>query len=167
MVSTAMVLLMSPALGFFYGGLVRSKNVLNTMMMSVISIGVVGICWAVLGYSLAFGQGSGWAGGLEHALLRGVDLEPGRWGAFPHLLFFAYQGSFAIIATALVSGHWSSGSGSGRTWRSSRSGACSFTPRWRTGSGVAAGWRSSARSTSRVVPWCTLPRAWRRWSRRW
>jgi Amt family ammonium transporter len=104
MVSTALVLLMTPALGFFYGGLVRSKNVLNTMMMSVLSIGVVGIVWALLGYSVAFGQGGSWAGGLEHALLRGVGLEAGRWGAFPHLLFFAYQGSFAIIATALVSG---------------------------------------------------------------
>jgi Amt family ammonium transporter len=104
MVSTALVLLMTPALGFFYGGLVRSKNVLNTMMMSLVSIAVVGLGWAALGYSLAFGPGGGWAGGLAHVMLRGVGLESGRWGGFPHLLFFAYQGSFAIIATALVSG---------------------------------------------------------------
>ena len=104
MISTALVLLMTPALGFFYGGLVRSKNVLNTMMMSVLAIGVVGIAWAGLGYSLAFSQGSALVGGLDHALLRGIGLETGSWGAFPHLLFFAYQGSFAIIATALVSG---------------------------------------------------------------
>jgi Amt family ammonium transporter len=74
------------------------------MMMSVIAIGVVGISWAVLGYSLAFGPGSGWVGGLDHVFLRGVGLETGRWGGFPQLLFFAYQGAFAIIATALVSG---------------------------------------------------------------
>jgi len=104
LISTALVLLMTPALGFFYGGLVRAKNVLNTMMMSVVSLGVVGLCWAALGYSFAFGHAGPWLGGFEYALLRGVGVETGRWGAFPHLLFFCYQGSFAIIATALVSG---------------------------------------------------------------
>ena len=104
MMSTALVLLMTPALGFFYGGLVRSKNVLNTIMMSVISIGVVGLGWALLGYSIAFAPGSAWTGGLDYLLMRGVGLETGKWGAFPHLLFFVYQGTFAIIATALVSG---------------------------------------------------------------
>lgn len=104
MVSTALVLLMTPALGFFYGGLVRSKNVLNTMMMSIASIGIVGLTWSALGFSIAFAQGSDFYGGLDYRLLRGVGLETGSWGAFPHLLFFAYQGTFAIIATALVSG---------------------------------------------------------------
>ena len=104
MLSTALVLLMTPALGFFYGGLVRSKNVLNTMMMSVVSLGIVGLSWALLGYSLAFSAGNSLIGGLDHALLRNVGLETGKWGAFPHILFLTYQGSFAIIATALVSG---------------------------------------------------------------
>jgi ammonium transporter, Amt family len=104
MVSTALVLLMTPALGFFYGGLVRSKNVLNTMMMSIASIGVVGLCWALIGYSIAFAPGSSLLGGFDYAVLTGIGLETGKWGAFPHLLFFAYQGTFAIIATALVSG---------------------------------------------------------------
>ncbi|HEX6560304.1 MAG TPA: ammonium transporter [Longimicrobiales bacterium] len=104
MVSTALVLLMTPALGFFYGGLVRSKNVLNTMMMSVASLAVVGLTWAALGYSIAFGAGNDLLGGFDFALLRSVGTETGKWGAFPHILFFAYQGSFAIIATALVSG---------------------------------------------------------------
>lgn len=104
LISTALVLLMTPALGFFYGGLVRSKNVLNTMMMSIMSIGIVGLCWAALGYSFAFAEGSAWLGGFDYALLQGVGVEAGGWGAFPHLLFFMYQGSFAIIATALVSG---------------------------------------------------------------
>src|SRR5262245_21934974 len=104
MASSALVLLMTPALGFFYGGLVRSKNVLNTLMMSVASIGVVGLAWTLLGYSLAFSPGSPLIGTFNHALLRGVGLEPGRWGAFPHLLYLAYQGTFAIIAAALISG---------------------------------------------------------------
>ncbi len=104
MISTALVLLMTPALGFFYGGLVRSKNVLNTMMMSVLSLGIVGIAWALLGYSLAFARGGRFLGSLDYALLSGVGVETGKWGAFPHILFMAYQGSFAIIATALVSG---------------------------------------------------------------
>jgi Amt family ammonium transporter len=104
LISTALVLLMTPALGFFYGGLVRRKNVLNTMMMSVASLGAVGLTWALLAYSLAFTPGSAWLGGLGHALLRGVGLETGKWGAFPHLLYFMYQGAFAIITAALVSG---------------------------------------------------------------
>jgi ammonium transporter, Amt family len=62
LVSTALVLLMTPALAFFYGGLVRSKNALNTMMMSFISLGFVGVLWAVAGYSLAFSAGSNWIG---------------------------------------------------------------------------------------------------------
>ena len=78
LVSTALVLLMTPALAFFYGGLVRSKNVLNTMMMSVISLGFVSVLWAVIGYSLAFGEGNAWIGSLDKAFLRGVgsDLAP-------------------------------------------------------------------------------------------
>src|SRR4029078_4284200 len=82
----ALVLLMTPALGFFYGGLVRSKNALNTMMMSVCSLGFAGVAWALLGYSLAFAPGNGALGGLRHAFLRGVDLE--ALGSIPHVLFF-------------------------------------------------------------------------------
>jgi Amt family ammonium transporter len=100
--STALVLLMTPALAFFYGGLVRSKNALNTMMMSVASLGFVGVAWAILGYSLAFAEGSPLVGGLSRAFLSGVGLEP--QGTIPHLLFMAYQGTFAIITAALVSG---------------------------------------------------------------
>ncbi len=104
LVSTAMVLLMTPALGFFYGGLVRSKNLLNTLMMSFASLGVVGVAWAVAGYSLAFSPGNDWIGGLGFVFLRGVDLSPGGWGDTPHLLFMAFQGTFAIITAALISG---------------------------------------------------------------
>ena len=102
LVATALVLLMTPALGFFYGGLVRAKNALNTMMMSVAALGVAGIVWALIGYSLAFAEGSGFIGGTGHAFLRGVGLE--TKGTIPHLLFMAYQGTFAIITAALISG---------------------------------------------------------------
>src|SRR5512145_890318 len=102
LVATGLVLLMTPALAFFYGGLVRSKNALNTMMMSFASLGVVGVVWALAAYSLAFSPGSDWIGGLDHLALAGVGLEPR--GTIPHLLFMAYQGTFAIITTALISG---------------------------------------------------------------
>ncbi|HXV75393.1 MAG TPA: ammonium transporter [Candidatus Polarisedimenticolaceae bacterium] len=101
-VACAMVLLMTPGLAFFYGGLVRSKNALNTMMMSFAALGVVGAVWAVAGYSLAFAPGGAWVGGTDHLFLRGVDLEPR--GTIPHLLFMAYQGTFAVITAALISG---------------------------------------------------------------
>jgi len=102
LVATSLVLMMTPALGFFYGGLVRGKNALNTIMMSFAALGFVGIAWALLGYTLAFDAGGALLGGLSHALLRGVGLE--AQGTIPQVLFMAYQGSFAIITAALVSG---------------------------------------------------------------
>jgi Amt family ammonium transporter len=102
LVATALVLLMTPALAFFYGGLVRSKNALNTMMMSFSALGFIGIAWAVLGYSLAFSPGNAVVGDLSRALLRGVGLEPN--GTIPHLLFMCYQATFCIITAALISG---------------------------------------------------------------
>jgi ammonium transporter, Amt family len=102
LVATALVLLMTPALALFYGGLVRSKNSLNTMMMSFAALGFVGLGWAFLGYSFAFGPGSLWLGDLSRAMLSGVGLEPN--GTIPHLLFAAFQGTFAIITAALISG---------------------------------------------------------------
>jgi Amt family ammonium transporter len=102
LIATALVLLMTPALAFFYGGLVRSKNALNTMMMSFVSLGFVGVLWALIGYSLAFGTGGSWVGDTSRALLRGVGLE--AQGTIPHALFMAYQGTFCIITAALISG---------------------------------------------------------------
>ena len=102
LISAALVLLMTPALGFFYGGLVRSKNALNTLMMSVATTGFVGLAFALLGYSIAFAPGSPLLGGLDHALLRGLGLE--ARGSIPALAFLAYQATFAIITAALVSG---------------------------------------------------------------
>jgi Amt family ammonium transporter len=100
--STALVLLMTPALAFFYGGLVRSKNALNTMMMSFISLGFVGVLWAVIGYSLSFAPGNSLIGDTSRALLHGVGLE--AQGTIPHLLFMCFQGTFCIITAALISG---------------------------------------------------------------
>jgi ammonium transporter, Amt family len=102
LIATALVLLMTPALAFFYGGLVRSKNSLNTMMMSFISLGFVGVLWALVGYSLAFSTGNAWIGDLSNGFLGGVGLE--AKGTIPHALFMAYQGTFAIITAALISG---------------------------------------------------------------
>ena len=102
LISTALVLLMTPALGFFYGGLVRSKNALNTMMMSYIALGFVGILWALLGYSLAFTTGNDWLGDMSNVFLKGVGLEP--LGTIPHALHMAYQATFCIITAALISG---------------------------------------------------------------
>jgi Amt family ammonium transporter len=102
LISTALVLLMTPALAFFYGGLVRSKNALNTMMMSFISLGFVGVLWAVAGYSLAFAPGNDWIGDSSRFFLNGVGLE--AQGTIPHYLFMCYQGTFAIITAALISG---------------------------------------------------------------
>src|SRR6266496_3036345 len=102
LVATALVLLMTPALAFFYGGLVRSKSSLNTMMMSFAALGVVGIVWALFAYSLAFGEGNALIGGWGNALLDGVGTE--AKGTIPHVLFMAFQGTFAIITAALISG---------------------------------------------------------------
>ena len=90
LVATALVLLMTPALAFFYGGLVRSKNALNTMMMSFVSLGFVGVLWAVIGYSLAFGTGGTWIGDLSKVFLRGVGLEP--QGTIPHVAVHGLPG---------------------------------------------------------------------------
>ena len=102
MVASSLVLLMTPALALFYGGLVRAKNMLNTMMMSFASFSVAGISWLVVGYSLAFSGDGRWIGNLDHLLLDGVGLE--AYGTIPHLLFMAFQGTFAVITAALISG---------------------------------------------------------------
>lgn len=102
LISTALVLLMTPAAGFFYGGLVRAKNALNTMMMCVGALAVVGVTWALIGYSLAFGGTARWLGGLQYALLNNVGLE--AHGTIPHLLFMAFQGTFAILTAVLIAG---------------------------------------------------------------
>jgi Amt family ammonium transporter len=100
---TALVLLMTPGLAIFYGGMVRSSGVLNMIMMSFISIPLVTVAWLLAGYSLAFSEGGGFIGGLAHAGMRGIGPDTVR-GTVPELLFITFQLSFAIITAALVSG---------------------------------------------------------------
>ncbi|MGI8512020.1 MAG: ammonium transporter [Solirubrobacteraceae bacterium] len=104
LVATALVLLMTPALGLFYAGLVRSKNTLNTFMMCLGAIAVATVTWAVVGYSLAFDGTGDLIGGLNHAFLNDVTFEPRDGTTIPHLLFMAFQATFCIITVALVSG---------------------------------------------------------------
>jgi Amt family ammonium transporter len=104
LVATALVLMMTPALGLFYCGLVRAKNVLNTFMMSIAALGVVTVAWAVIGYSLAFSHGNGFIGGLGYVGLHGVGFMPRAGTAIPHLLFMTFEASFCIVTAALVSG---------------------------------------------------------------
>ncbi|HEU4978151.1 MAG TPA: ammonium transporter [Solirubrobacteraceae bacterium] len=102
--ATALVLLMTPALGLFYAGLVRSKNTLNTFMMCGAALAVATVTWAAIGYSLAFSHGLGFVGGLHDAFLHGVTFAPRAGTHIPELLFFAFQATFCIVTTALVSG---------------------------------------------------------------
>ncbi|ADV68393.1 ammonium transporter [Deinococcus maricopensis] len=103
LISAALVLLMTPGLAFFYGGLVRAKSVLNTMMMSFVAIAIVGVLWVLLGYSLAFGAGgNALIGSFANVGLNGTLGQ--LTGTIPTPLFVAFQAMFAIIAPALISG---------------------------------------------------------------
>jgi Amt family ammonium transporter len=104
LVATALVMFMTIGLGVFYAGLVRAKNALNTFMMCLAALGVATVTWALAGYSLAFDGDAPIIGGLGHAFLSGVGFEPRDGTTIPHLVFFAFQGTFCIITTALVSG---------------------------------------------------------------
>jgi ammonium transporter, Amt family len=107
LVSTALVMLMTPGLALFYGGMVRSKNVLGTIMQSFVIIGLVTLLWVLYGYSLSFGPDIGHLiGGLQWFGLKGVGLDPNAdyAGTIPHLAFMIYQAMFAIITPALITG---------------------------------------------------------------
>src|SRR5579875_1723077 len=105
--SAALVLMMTgPGLALFYGGLVRRKNVLSTMMHSFVLMAVVTVLWAIYGYSLAFASGNPFIGGFGYLLLNGVGAAPNAdYGAtVPHQTYMVYQLMFAIITPALISG---------------------------------------------------------------
>jgi Amt family ammonium transporter len=107
LVSAALVLLMTgPGLALFYGGLVRRKNILGTMMQSFAMMGLVTVLWAIVGYSLAFAHGTSFIGGFEHVFLRGVSLTPNADYAptIPEQTYMVYQLMFAIITPALITG---------------------------------------------------------------
>jgi Amt family ammonium transporter len=106
LVSTAFVMLMTPGLALFYGGMVRSKNVLNMLMQSFVALGIVTLVWVLWGYSLAFGPGNSWIGsfawfGLNHV---GPAPNPDYGATIPHQVYMIYQMMFAIITPALISG---------------------------------------------------------------
>ena len=165
LISTALVLLMTPALAFFYGGLVRSKNALNTMMMSFISLGFVGVLWAVIGYSLAFAPGNDWLGDISLAFLRGVGLEAQGHDSAPALhvlpghVLHHHRGADlrrdrrAHALLGLRGVHLAVG---GRRLRAGRA----------LGVGRRLAGRRWARSTSPAAPSCTSTPRSRRWSRR-
>ena len=105
-ISAALVLLMTPGLAFFYGGMVRRKNVLNTMLSSFFIMGLASVMWVLIGYSLSFsGDLGGIIGDLKQIGLHGVGAEPGAYSdTIPALLFAAFQMMFAIITPALITG---------------------------------------------------------------
>lgn len=117
LICAALVLVMTPGLAFFYGGFVRSTNILNTLLMSFILLVVVGVTWILWGYSLAFAPGTPFIGGLQWLFLNGVGLETTDYlkgsepeavvsyaATIPHQAFMIYQAMFAIITPALISG---------------------------------------------------------------
>jgi Amt family ammonium transporter len=107
LISSALEMLMTPALGFFYGGLVRQKNVLSTIMHSFFMLALISVQWVLWGYTLAFGPDvGGLIGGLDYVGLMGVGQEPNATYAatIPHTAFMAYQMMFAVITPALISG---------------------------------------------------------------
>ncbi|NNH00416.1 ammonium transporter [Acinetobacter sp. ANC 5414] len=104
LVSTALVLLMTiPGLALFYGGMVRKKNVLGTMAHSFVAAAVVSITWVVIGYTLAFGQGNAFIGGLDKIMLSGITTDA-LTGTIPEILFVIFQMTFAIITVAIITG---------------------------------------------------------------
>jgi Amt family ammonium transporter len=105
LVASALVLIMTPGLAYFYGGMVNAKNVISTMLQSFIAMGVISIVWVVVGYSLAFGESVGGFVGnpLTHFMMKGVlDAKP--WGTIPAIMFAFFQLKFAVITPALVTG---------------------------------------------------------------
>ena len=104
LIATALVMLMTPAgLTLFYGGLTQRKSVLNTIGMSYVAFCTATVVWVVVGYSLAFGEGNSIIGGFDYFMLKGIKITD-LSGTIPHLLFVMFQGTFAAIAVALVSG---------------------------------------------------------------
>src|SRR6266536_4099457 len=105
--SAALVLMMTgPGLALFYGGLVRKKNVLSTMMQSFAMMALITVLWALCGYSLSFGSGNSFVGSVHHLFLRGVGVqpEPAYSATIPQQTFMIYQLMFAIITPALITG---------------------------------------------------------------
>ncbi len=105
LISTALVLMMTPALAFFYGGMVRKKNILSTLNLSFIMMGLMGVQWVLYGYTLSFGKDIGsLIGDLSYLGFQGVTAAPLGEATIPHLAFAAFQATFAVITPALITG---------------------------------------------------------------
>lgn len=107
LISTALVTLMTPALAFFYGGMVRQKNILSTLNLSFVTMGLIGLQWVLIGYTLSFGDSiGGFIGGLNFLGLAGItDAPSATYGTtIPHMAFVAFQMTFAVITPALITG---------------------------------------------------------------
>jgi hypothetical protein len=155
LVSAALVMFMTPGLALFYGGMVRRKNILGTIVQSLVLIGLISVEWALVGYSMAFGPDlGGIIGDLSWFGLSGVGLAPFKEYAatVPHQAFMVYQMMFAVITPALITGAFA------ERFR--------FSTPWRTGFGGSAGGSgTSALSISPAGPWSTSrpeSRPWRR-----
>ena len=146
--ATALVLLMTPALGLFYAGLVRSKNTLNTFMMCVAALAVATITWALIGYSFAFAPGNGFIGGFGHAFLATSASRRARGRRSRTCCSSPSRRRSASSPPRWSRARWSSGCASGRSWSSRRCGRCSSTACSRTGRSAAAGCRRRGRWTS-------------------
>lgn len=162
--STTLVLLMVPGLAMFYGGLVRTKNVVGTMMHSFVSMAIIGVLWAVCGYALAFGPNvlGGWVGwNPDFVLLKGLD-DSIMEGGVPELVFAMFQGKFAIITPALIAGAFAEELNSEDTVFLLRFGVFSFICRFVIGFGRKMVffliWGRMAQLISRAEQWFTFPR---------
>jgi Amt family ammonium transporter len=127
LISTALVMLMTPGLAFFYGGLVRRKNMLSVLMQCLMILCLISLQWVLFGYSLAFGPDKGsFIGGLEWSFLKNVGLEPNAdyAGTIPHQIFMMFQMMFAVITPALIIGAFAE--------RMKFSGFCIFMLLWAT-----------------------------------
>ena len=141
LVSTALVLMMTlPGLALFYAGMVRKKNILSTMMHSYGATAVVSVLWVVLGYSLAFSEGSmnAFVGGFANAMLAGVGLDDIS-GTIPVILFVIFQLTFAVITVAILAGSLAERTNLVLLCGSQRLGCCWFMHRFATGYGAVAG----------------------------
>ncbi|MGE8079950.1 ammonium transporter [Peribacillus loiseleuriae] len=104
-VATMLVWIMTPGIALFYGGMVKSKNVLNTAMHSYMPLAVISILWVTIGYSLSFSEGNAFFGGLDWIGLNGVGFEPGPYSdTIPHSLFMLFQMTFAVITVSIIAG---------------------------------------------------------------
>jgi Amt family ammonium transporter len=106
LMATALVLLMTPGVAFFYGGMVPARSVISTKLQSFVCLGFIGLLWAVFGYSLVFTEGNFFIGGFDHFMLMGIGMVPNEvYGTtIPEALFMLFQATFAIITPALITG---------------------------------------------------------------